>query len=277
MINEGYPINFSDAFKAQRLALTQAAGAAAPAPTAEAWAEARLNAFLADAFGTYFMGPAYAFAAIYQWFDPAAPTAERTEHAADHERAFVMFGILKKLETDAKRRKAEDDSRRGLAPGAKPSLDEEAFSRVVNMLREIWQNMVSRVDIGAGGYSEATWTTGKMALLNEIVDSIWERYYEHFWRLCYTRSEHDTGWATAKDWSDRWISAIGQRGNDSLPGVRIPHSSNGAGRDTLNSAIRDALNAGWICRLERPNDTARISAAVRQLCREIVKRQRSMK
>src|SRR5438132_7552035 len=56
-----------------------------------------LGEYLADAFGTYVMGPAYPCAAIHLRFSPVVPSDPDAENRVDRERAHVVLGMLDKM------------------------------------------------------------------------------------------------------------------------------------------------------------------------------------
>ena len=85
--------------------------------------------------------------------------------------------------------------------------------------------------------------------------------------LLYTHagSEGGEGWYKAQEWSVKWIKALGKEGTRELPDIEVD----------ARSTVRDALNAGWLCRASRPADVGRIEPALRKLLSEIVGQRRN--
>jgi len=64
-------------------------------------ARSHLEDYLADAFATYVMGPAYAFAAVLMRFNPVSAYDDDYEHPADAKRAYFVFNILQLMNEQA--------------------------------------------------------------------------------------------------------------------------------------------------------------------------------
>jgi hypothetical protein len=214
--------------------------------------ENEMRYFLADAFGTWTVGPAYAAAAIHLRLNPAYVSTIGTTESFDHERVHVILGVLEK----------SADSR--FVDGAFPTSQ---YRECVKQLRPVWDGMVARAN--ARG-AETRWSEEKIAarrlFLNELIESICTTFFENgqFRSTLYTRSGstryiRDRGWPVAARWSFEWTQSIGATESDPL--TRIPV--------TGNSMIRDALNAGWECRQKNPNQLERLTDALRLLCQDI--------
>jgi hypothetical protein len=199
--------------------------------------ENELRLYLADAFGTYVMGPAYACAAIHQRLNPKHVTTLGTGDWVDHERAQVILGVLRAMNVN------------------------EDFDWIISELDRVWREMVARAN--PRETSDSTWSvqrlTNKSRCLDEIVRVIWENFSSSF-RLClYTRAGKKEGWSVARSWSDRWNEALNKKAF-ALPKIDVDP----------NSMIRDALNAGWYTSLKHPPEAEKIAPALRQLCHDIV-------
>jgi len=59
-----------------------------------------LRHFVADAFATYIMGPAYACAAILLRFNPPTAYQDQDEHPAEAKRAYVIFTMLEQMNNE---------------------------------------------------------------------------------------------------------------------------------------------------------------------------------
>ncbi len=68
--------------------------------------ENELRYYLADAFGTWVIGPAYAYAAIHQRLNPTYPSTIETTDSFDHERAIVILGCSARWARPASREAA---------------------------------------------------------------------------------------------------------------------------------------------------------------------------
>ena len=85
--------------------------------------------YIADAFATYVMGPAYAYAAILMRFDPFLACFDKWEweypSPSCAKRAFVILRILEKMQEKASR----DD----------PAANKETYNDVITGLRKEWR------------------------------------------------------------------------------------------------------------------------------------------
>jgi hypothetical protein len=204
---------------------------------AETRARRKLDTFLADAFGTCVLGPAYACAAIYLRLHPAADT----DGPIDHERAHVVLGFLKAMSVEA----------------------QGAYNEVLYKLHENWRKMVS----SAGGAKDAGAALPKgmtpLPILDRLIAAMWRGFSESFpTSPLYPHNRTSEGWPVAKMWADQWTQALRASSTLTLPDL------------TINSMLRDALNAGWLCRLEEPGRARDIEPAVSKLCLEIIKKRR---
>jgi hypothetical protein len=161
---------------------------------------------LADAFATYALGPAYAFASVYVRLDPSIAERRPAEQGhsgpgslrGDCDRAFVVFRTLELMN------------------------EGEALTPVIDQLRQRWAAAVAQ----AGG---AAPPTGEVAeLLVRQTERIWEFLQQDAPTIRYTgrRWDQATGWPPLVDLLDR-PARLGQ----------------GDVRDILNAAWFQRLNA----------------------------------
>jgi hypothetical protein len=218
--------------------------------------ETELRYFLADAWGTWVIGPAYACAAIHQRLNPMHVSTLDTVDSFDHERAEVIFGVLRKM---------------GQKGFARDDFPTPQFEKLVKDLREVWDGMVNRANPAgtADPALRAQRIRDRSECLNDIVELICREFNSNKNKfiklLLYTRAGGTTlpeGWRAAREWCVKWIGALDEGGGEPLPQIEVNGFSN----------IRDALNAGWQCRMARyPSEVKRIEGALRQLCGDIFK------
>jgi hypothetical protein len=201
---------------------------------AETCARTHLHALLADAFGTYVMGPAYACAAIRMRLNPSSAftsTAEMPAHAA---RAHVVLAMLTRMSD------------------AVPLMPPYGF--VISTLSREWQAALDQVAPGR------TLPEDLPDFLDELVEALDARFaVELRATASYPTSEGDHGWPTAQRWANIWERKFA--GENVEPEVEP------------TSKLRDVLNAAWICRLTKPQipEATLVPWAV-GLCRKIMER-----
>jgi hypothetical protein len=213
--------------------------------------ENELRYHLADAWGTWVIGPAYAYAAIHQRLNPTHVSALDTVDSFDHERAAVIFGVLEKMgQRDYARER---------------SLTPEEFQKLVGDLRKVWDDMVKRANPPdtVDSTLPAQRVQNRTDCLKDIVELVCRRFRaEPFFKiLLYTRAGGATpeGWEGASSWFRQWDDDLRRGASRPLRRIEVSGSSH----------IRDALNAGWRCRMAWPSEVKRIEDALRQLCRDI--------
>jgi predicted MPP superfamily phosphohydrolase len=163
----------------------------------------QLRKFVADAFATHTLGPAYACAAILLHFDPLFAYDER---AAYDKRARVMLAMLEKM-----------DNRAGGSP----------YEKMVELLEHHWKSVLGRAK--PSGSTEAT----DEERLRDLVDEIWERIYgEYRNEKLYPPAGGESGWQIAKGWAANWIQQL--EANEPLSVWEV--SSGSKLRDVLNAA-----------------------------------------
>lgn len=205
-------------------------------------AENHLQEFLADAFATYTMGPAYACAVILLRFNPSAAHLDDDEHPGDAKRAYVVRTMLRKMNDQA-------------------GLD-SPYDDVLERLTSAWQATLA----SAGQPHELGAPDAQR--LDKLIDAVWMEFDE--WlrdTAIYPHSEKDYGWVIAEKWSRTWHRQLeeGQR-------LDIQEVSK-------NNKLRDVLNAAWLCRLDYVNKLEeesekieQIAEAAHRLCEEIRKK-----
>ena len=197
-------------------------------------AESHLDEFLADAFATYTMGPAYACAAILLRFNPSVAYTDDNEHPSDAKRAHVVFSMLKLMDNDAGK----------LLP----------YKYVIERLEKEWEDALDRA--GPSGALKAE----DRKCLKGLVKYIWNSFY-----LCLlppARYPHtgEEGWNVAEKWCDTWSEQL-KSGQDLSISVSHIHK------------LRDVLNAAWLYRIYNPDNVKEIkeiAEAAYDLCEKII-------
>lgn len=200
-------------------------------------AKAHLHVLLADAFATYTMGPAYAYAAFLLRFNPSDAYADCDKHPADAKRVLVVFGMLNRMNEEAQ----------GVSP---------PYRDVIEHLGKEWERMLERA--GPSGGLEASDKT----FLNDLVDDVLKKFKDAFVDQAQYRHTGEDGWHIARQWGEIWQGQL--KKGEFLP---IPEVSR-------TSKLRDALNAAWLCRIANPNKIEEIAGAARELCKKIIDEQR---
>ncbi len=138
-------------------------------------------------------------------------------------------------------------------------------------MEQTWEQMVKR----ANSLGTIDTDSGELRIkdrrpcLSEVIERICQSFFSRYYLMCllYTRagSEAAEGWDKAQEWSTKWIEALEMQGTRELPGIDV----------NAGFMIRDALNAGWLCRASRPADVTRIEPALRKLLSDILGEQRN--
>jgi hypothetical protein len=215
-----------------------------------------LRYYLADAFAAWVVGPAYAYAAIFERFSPTYPSTIEATDSFDHERAIMVLEVLRKM---------------GEPGFASDDFNHESFKVRLDDLEEAWRKVVKRANFPTTSdtVSGEKRIDERRATLRKVSEKICQEYNDLFYLklLLYTQSgsEGGEGWYKAQEWSVKWINALGNEGARALPDIEAD----------ARSTVRDALNAGWLCRASRPADVARIELALRKLLSDIVGQRRN--
>jgi hypothetical protein len=197
----------------------------------KARARAYLGELLADAFATYYMGPAYPAAAIHLRFDPTTALREDEEHPSDLRRAYVILSMLEQM-----------NKKLGLLP----------YREILNRLRSDWAALCRR-----NGHPKLE--SSHETRLDDLVATA----YGTFGTALLPAAEYPlsgySGWSVASGWQARWQQEAEANGPLSLPdGV------------TKTSRLRDALNAAWVFRIMHPAEVRDVTDVALRLCEEII-------
>ncbi|HEY6673559.1 MAG TPA: hypothetical protein VIZ59_01475, partial [Rubrobacteraceae bacterium] len=160
----------------------------------------------ADAFATFYVGPAYACAAVHLKLD-LVTSSPRSASSFDLARGHVILKMLKDM----------DEADGGQSP----------FRNVVSRLEATW-------DDARKAAGRRPLDLGESERLNQFVVSIRRKFrYSLLPSSVYPYSE--PGWYTANKWFKHWEVSLGT-GNPSAPIEGV----------SKLSALRDALNAAWL-------------------------------
>lgn len=177
-------------------------------------AESYVKEFLADAFATYLMGPAYAFPAILLRFDPAESSALSNHRPPDSHRTYIVLEILKSM------------NKGQLKP----------YDWVINYLTEKWAETRERVNA-------IEITDAEKARLDTLVRG-WSKFPPMFIPEAKYPDSGANGWLIAAGWAQQWSNQLNGPGGQLQSPAGIDHSSR----------LRDVLNAAWICRIGGNDD-----------------------
>lgn len=202
----------------------------------------RLNEFLADAFATYTMGPAYACAAILLRFNPASAYDESTTQPGDARRVRIVMEMLKQMNVRAGK----------LSP----------YKEVIDYLDKKWNGALDRV-----GQAD-TLAAPDSQYLDTLVARI-SRFYVDVLRptaLYLPTAEEglEEGWTVARQWASGWLKQVENKEALSIPPVTSTHK------------LRDVFNAAWLCRITEPDSVDRIADVARLLCESIIEGRRTV-
>lgn len=224
-------------------------------------AEYRSSRLFADAFATYALGPAYPFSLLFLELKPYAANAAggaianangngngngdspEGEHV-DFARAMVVLNMLEQMN------ELENQNARNRNPS-------NPYNDVLMYLRDDWNAAVENAnkfeDAGerVGGLPQA-----RVSQLSDLVADVWD-ILGQFRDLRYSASLENMGWKSAMKISEFWDHQLENKEPLSVPPI-------------LTSELRDAFNAGWLCRQAHKQDAARIEAVVLQTCNTLI-------
>lgn len=175
----------------------QAAGE--QATEAERWAQNRVRVFLADAFATYTLGPAYACSAIMLRLSPSA--VAQPDVPSDSQRGHVIMSMLRWMNDKA--------------PIPKP------YSDVIAHLDKAWQNTFDRSNPGSKP------GPNQQAHLEQLAEVF---YLTLNGTAMYPHQAPRDGWRKAQEWSGAWLD----QWRKNLP-LKVPVDAVGKLRDVLNA------------------------------------------
>lgn len=172
-------------------------------------ADKRVHEFMADAFATYTMGPAYACSAILLRLNPAMESSG--EKPADVQRAQVILATLSWMHESSLNR---------------------PYGETLNKLKKFWSDTLAQVN-AAGAL-----TPDYEACLEELAVSFGQDIAPKILRRAamYPPSGDREGWLLAQGWATEWLTQQRNR-----TGLTEPNYTSGR--------LRDVLNATWFCRL----------------------------
>jgi hypothetical protein len=201
-------------------------------PMSMAHARHYLDELLADAFATYYMGPAYAAAAVHLRFDPTTAQREDEEYPSDLKRARVVLSMLERMNGDVP---------------IKP------VGNVLDRLRDDW-GTVCRL---CGGPRLA-------AAEEDRLDQLAGAAHAEFRRVLRSSAEYPaaghSGWLVAVRWQEQWHEKVTKRQTLSV-----------TDDITRTSKLRDALNAAWLFRILHPAEVREATTPALQLCEAIIR------
>lgn len=193
---------------------------------ASQWAESRVHKFLADAFATYTMGPAYACSAILLRLDPSLGAFCGTP--SDIQRAHIILSTLTCANNNEKITKP--------------------YTEVLRQLWEYWNNAVSRVN--PNGKLEPAYETWLQQLAEKFGKELGHQSF--LASALYPPNGVKTGWQRADQWSRGWLKQW-----ESTHNLIVPQPS--------SEDLRDVLNATWLCRLQIDGDIKEQSRKFKEL------------
>jgi hypothetical protein len=204
---------------------------------------AEVEDYVADAYGAYVLGPAFACAAIYLRLSPPSASVATVEHYYDDGRAHIMLGILDLMAT---------------VPEPAPE-----FRLAADELRTVWRSLEdhgNRAQSSGGDESKtkAYGASQKKEVLNRLIGELWREFESGYisesrypyYATTDAYAYNEEGWSVAKEWSSDWIRQLKNRGE-----LRPPANI------SFRNGLRDALNAAWKARIEYPDPFSVISIA----------------
>ncbi len=203
--------------------------------------------FLADAFATYLMGPAYAFPAILLRFDPTGSSALSRGLPLDTHRAYIVLEILKGMN----------------------SAITQPYQWVIDYLTTKWEETQKRVNA-------TPLTAPEKARLDAVIEG-WRRFPSMFLPEAGYQHSGNEGWAIAGGWAQLWSEQAKNMVPLQLP-PGIDHSSRL--RDVLNAAwicrikgdVSDVAEIEKIAKVLINEIRLKIAKQVEDTQRKIVKR-----
>lgn len=218
--------------------------------------QARIRTYLADAFATYVMGPAYACASLLLKLDPSGAGRDDHERGWDRVRALVILDTLKRI---------------------RPEVDPE-MADIITKLEESWN-----VAIEQFGPVESTGNDPT------LVEPVITRVIETLRRLERVREEpigfDDHAWGRAKRLANQVFANLHDRGDDGIgaetAGDKPPSEQTSddvsarqqtteamaatyeTADETADISLPLVLNAAWYQRVARPDPDATAAIALR--------------
>jgi hypothetical protein len=174
------------------------------------FAEDRVHEFLADAFATYTMGPAYACSAILLRLNPSFGASDGMP--SDVQRVYVILNMLIWANTHWP-----------LSP----------YQAVIEELQGYWNETLKRVN------PHGKLTSNYENWLKQLTEEFGKEVGPNTFRTSalYPLEEDREGWLHAQRWAQEWLEQTNSKNNFNEP-------------NTSSVNLRDALNAVWLCRLQ---------------------------
>jgi hypothetical protein len=173
--------------------------------------------FGADAFATYYLGPAYACASIHLKLDLLGRSDGRTEAPSGSARAHVILSMLDDMDRASPNRAG-------------------VFDEVLDKLREDWERASASAEV-------ETLTPDETARIGGFVTGVRE-LLRNYLMPSAPYPVGDPGWLAAEKWLRHW-EAEGQDEVMTTPTEGV----------SKLSTLRDALNAAWAFRLFHEDET----------------------
>ncbi len=205
---------------------------AAPATPEESRkrAESYLIEFMADAFATYIMGPAYPCAAILLRFDPRAGEGQENS-PIDLDRARVVLRIL------------------GSMSQAAGAISGYAFA--ISYLSDRWDEAVRRAN--PTGAATTRGGGSRDIYLDGLADRILRHFHRNLPAANYPHGNPRDGWQVAQRWATIWGNELAKKAR------RLT-----AQLDATSDNLRDVMNAAWVCRLDHEGEISELEDVVHE-------------
>ena len=212
----------------------------------------RLLVLLSDAFATYTMGPAYAYAMMYLRFNPLSARLADAERPPDVLRAHMVLSMLQAIDDE----------------------EEKKFTGIAKELETSWGDMLRRAGTDDLSKEEKQAVTEQAARIRYV-----------YGRALFPTARYplagkdDEGWVVAEKWAGTWGKIL--RENQPLTGtVKEEQPGEGTQTDKIyvkkKSKLRDAINAAWLCRVKNKSEKIpSIALEARNLCEFIISLRRA--
>jgi hypothetical protein len=207
---------------------------------AVAKAHSRWTQMISDGLAVYFTGPCYAGSAILMRLSPAAMEPDDDSQASELDRAFVILEMLRQMDV-------------------KLEGQDLPYTGVINWLEKQWNEMLA----AAGNNGLPDERRKELEQFVKDLTTVADRKLSSGKYPTTIIPYIEGSWSTAQQWSQVWQGNLAK--GDPL---RMPDGI------TSSSNVRDAFNAGWLCRSKSDDDARNvhtIGAAVLELCRQIVR------
>jgi hypothetical protein len=192
--------------------------------------------FMADAFATYTMGPAYAFACILLRFEPPSAYEDRRELPSDAKRAQMIFKILEMNNTDGR------------------------YDEIIKQLKEEWKAALEQAKGQTKEISQIIQEGENQP--EQLVNLLKEKDYLQFLEIATYPS---AGWSRA----NRLKNFLLNEDKKILENLDKVSQEDWKGALMFDDEYRDVLNAAWLCRIVNLEKTEEIHRAALALWKGI--------